>query len=60
MTKRELQVVEAETGETVHTVDVTGSSDRTVEKVTLGMLINMDTGRYFIRDSDDDGPGDAS
>ena len=51
--ERELQVVEIATKEIVKVVRVTGSSDRRIEKVMRGMLINMDTDRFFVRDSAD-------
>lgn len=49
--RRELRIVNRETGEVVSTVDVTGRSERTIERVETGMLINMDTDRFYIQDS---------
>jgi hypothetical protein len=49
--KRELRVREFESGNVVHRVDVTGRSERGIEKVLLGMLRNMDTERFCIDDS---------
>jgi curli biogenesis system outer membrane secretion channel CsgG len=51
---RELRVVRTDTGEVVHLVDVTGKSDREVEKVMGGMLRNMDRERFHVEDSEDD------
>lgn len=47
--KRVLQVVDGETGQVVHSVDVSGRSDRAVEKIERGMLRNMDD-RFFVRE----------
>lgn len=52
--KRELQVKEIGTGNVIHTIDVTGKSDSTVERVISGMLIEMDTDRFFVADTADD------
>ena len=49
--RRELRIVNRETGEVVSTVDVTGRSERTIERVETGMLINMNTERFCIHDS---------
>jgi hypothetical protein len=51
--QRTLDVIEIATGEVVKSVDVTGSSDRQVVKATAGMLRNMDTARFLVRDSAD-------
>lgn len=51
---KELKVVDLETREVVHKVEVTNDNPRHVEKVMLGMLRNMDTEKYFIDDSDFD------
>ena len=51
--QRTLDVIEIETGEVVKSVDVGASDDRHVEKVTRGMLRNMDTDRFLVRDSAD-------
>lgn len=50
---RFLEVVEIETGEVVHKVEVTGKSERNIERCEMGMLRNMDTERFFVRDSVD-------
>lgn len=50
MSKQELRVVHATTREVVKTIDVTGRSDRHVEKVVLGLLRNMGDA-YFVDDS---------
>ena len=49
--RRELRVVDRKTGEVVSTVDVTGRSERTIGRVEMGMLINMNTDRFYIQDS---------
>lgn len=36
----------------IDTVDVTGRSERQVEKIMMGMLINMNTDEYFVDDSE--------
>jgi hypothetical protein len=50
--KRALEVVEIATGKVVHSVQVFGS-DRQVEKVERGLLRNMDTDKFFVRDTRD-------
>lgn len=50
---RVLRVIERATGKPVRVVDVSGKSDREVEKVTLGLLRNMDTESFFVEDSAD-------
>ena len=50
--KRALEVVEIATGKVVHSVQVSGS-DRQVEKVERGLLRNMDTDKFFVRDTKD-------
>lgn len=49
----DLIVRELGTRKEVSRVDVTGKSERTVERVMLGMLANMSE-RYFIDDSEVD------
>lgn len=51
LVRRKLQVVDIETGEVVHELDVTGRGDRYVEKVMRGMLINMNRDKYFVDDT---------
>ena len=51
MNKQYLFVRDIETREIVHTVEVTGRSENMVEKVMRGMLINMNTDKFFIDDS---------
>lgn len=43
-----LDVTDIQTGEVVHSVDVAGKSERAVERVLSGMLMQADTSRYFI------------
>lgn len=52
MKKQYLYVRDIETREVVHTVDVTGRNENMVEKVMRGMLINMNTNKYFVDDSE--------
>lgn len=49
-TPRYLIVRSLKDGAPVHTVDVTGKSDREVDRVMRGMLINM-SDAYFVQDS---------
>ncbi len=49
--RRALRIVNRETGEVVSAVDVTGKSERQIYRVEMGMLINMDTDRFYIDDS---------
>jgi len=49
MKQRELRVVEIDTGKIVHRVALPeGASDRYVERVTSGMLRNMDRERFCV------------
>lgn len=50
--QRALEVVNIATGEVVKSIPVSGS-ERHVEKVTMGLLRNMDTDRFFVRDTND-------
>lgn len=46
-----LEVVEIETGRVVHTVPLRQPADeRHIDRVIGGMLINMDTERFFVRE----------
>ena len=45
-----LEVIELTTHTVVHTVSVAGKSEHHIEKVMLGMLRNMDTGRFTVRE----------
>ena len=47
----DLIVRNLETREEIHRVDVTGRSERSIERVMSGMLINMSPD-YFIDDSE--------
>lgn len=51
--KRELRVVNLETREVVHRVDISSKTDRMVERCMMGMLRNM-SDAYYIQDSADD------
>lgn len=50
--QRVLEVVEIATGEVVKSIPVSGG-ERRIEKVTMGLLRNMDTDRFFVRDTGD-------
>jgi hypothetical protein len=45
------EVVRIDSGEVVHFVACTADSERMRERVLIGMLINADTDRYFVRDT---------
>lgn len=49
-----LKVVDFETREVVHKVEVKNDNQSHVERVMLGMMRNMDTEKFFIDDSDFD------
>jgi hypothetical protein len=57
--KSEIQVVSIETGEVVHRVDTTGSAGCCIETIMRGLLINLDSDRFFLRDTRDDDQGDT-
>lgn len=59
MTTIALQVVEIATDKVVHTVDVRGQSERTIERIMRGMLINMDRDRFFVRETEEDSTPEA-
>jgi hypothetical protein len=42
-------------GSEVHRIEVTGKSDRSIERIMLGMLHQMDTDKHYIDDSEIDG-----
>jgi len=44
-----LEVVDIETGDVAHTVDVKGKSENHVDRVERGMLMQMDVERFFVR-----------
>jgi hypothetical protein len=57
MKKRYLEFVDLESGETVHQVEIKpDKSERSVERIMSGMLINMGDG-LFIRDTKDNEHG---
>lgn len=43
-----LDVTEIATGEVVHSLDVAGKSERSIERVLMAMLAQIDTDRHFI------------
>jgi len=48
--KKELLIRKLSTKEIIRRIDVTGKSDRQIEKVTIGLLHNM-SDDYFVDDS---------
>jgi len=44
-----LEVVEIKTGKTVRTIPVSGT-ERMIERTLMGLLRNMDTERFFVRE----------
>lgn len=50
--KRGILVKHIKTGEVVKRIDVTGKSERHIERCMMGMLINMNQGDYRIEDTD--------
>jgi hypothetical protein len=44
-----LEAVEIDTGKVVETVDVSGKCDNMIDRVEMGMLINMDLERFSVR-----------
>ncbi len=53
MTVTELRVIESATGEVVRRLDVSGRSERAVEKIENGLLRQMDLERFHLEDDDD-------
>lgn len=47
-----LYIKDFATRSVIEEIDVTGSSERRVEKIMMGMLINMNTEEYFVDDSE--------
>jgi hypothetical protein len=43
-----LDVISIETDAVVHSVDVSGRSERSVERVLMGMLTQIDMDRYYV------------
>jgi hypothetical protein len=48
--KKYIEVVSIETGEVVNRVDVTGKTERYIDKCLCGMLINLDRENYCLRE----------
>jgi hypothetical protein len=48
---RLIEVVKLDSGEVIHTINVTGKSDAHVERAMEGMMINIDLDRYAVRDT---------
>ena len=51
MKERKLEIVSLETREVVEAIDVTGKSESMVERVERGLLMKVDTDRFFVRDT---------
>lgn len=51
--KRVLEVVNIETDEVATAMDVTDKTERQIERITSGLLRQMNTERFFVRDSGD-------
>jgi len=49
----QVQIINYETGETERSFDVTGKSDRHIERLIRGIEINLDHARYYV-DRDDE------
>ena len=49
--KRYLNVVEIGTNKIVKSIDVTGKSERAIERIERGMLINMNTDKFYVDDT---------
>jgi len=49
--KRAVLVIDRQTGQVVHRVDVDKKSDRDVDRVIAGMSINLDSKRFRLEDS---------
>lgn len=47
-----IYIRDIKTREVVHTIDVHNKSPHQVERVVMGMLINIDKDKYFIDDSE--------
>lgn len=48
--QKEIEVVEIATGEVAKRIDVTGKDERAIEKVMRGLLIQMDTERFYAKE----------
>jgi hypothetical protein len=48
---RSLDIVEIDTGRVVKSFDVTGRSEREIQKIERGMLINLNREDFVVRDS---------
>lgn len=46
-----IKVKRHDTGETIHEVDVTEKSERTIDHIVDGMMINLDHANYWIDDT---------
>lgn len=44
-----VEIVEIATGEVVESIDVSGMDKRSISRMEMGMLINMDRERFFTR-----------
>ena len=46
-----IKVKDLKTDEVVHKIDVTGRTELQIDKITDGMMINLDHGKYWIDDT---------
>lgn len=44
-----IEIVDYDTGEVVHRVDVSGKSERAVDKIERGIVRNINTDNYYTR-----------
>jgi hypothetical protein len=51
-----IEVVHTTTGTVVKRIDVTGSSERQIEKVEMGLLRNMNLDSYHTNDAESESP----
>ena len=47
-----LVITSIDTGEEIKRVDVTGKHTRQIERIEMGMLINLDHEKYYVRRED--------
>lgn len=45
-----LEIIEISSGEVVETMDVSGYTPRSVEKILSGLLHQMNTAEYFVKE----------
>lgn len=50
MTQRFLEITNIDTNQVEESFDVTGDTDRQVERLLRGILINLDRDKFFVAD----------